>query len=78
VQERPVLRQLLPDHSVACHFAEELLGKDRRQELVGAAAEATSGRTMAAEESLAPPDRPVAEPDAGIFDLGSTEDPTIR
>ena len=52
VKERPVLRELLPDHTVACHYAEELVAKDRRQALVGQAAEATTGRTVAPEEDL--------------------------
>jgi oligopeptide/dipeptide ABC transporter ATP-binding protein len=78
VKERPVLRELLLDHTVACHYAEELVAKDRRQELVVAAAEATTGRTMAPEEDLVAPGSQMPEPDAGIFDLGSTEDPTIR
>ena len=47
VKERPVLRELLPDHTVACHYAEELVAKDRRQELIGRPAEATTGRTVA-------------------------------
>jgi oligopeptide/dipeptide ABC transporter ATP-binding protein len=78
VKERPVLRELLPQHTVACHYAEELVAKDRRQALVGAAAEATTGRTVAPEEILAPPTSPGGDTDGGIFDLGSTEDPTIR
>ncbi|HEX5578600.1 MAG TPA: ABC transporter ATP-binding protein, partial [Candidatus Limnocylindria bacterium] len=78
VKERPVLRELLPDHSVACHYAEELVAKDRRQELVVKAAEATTGRTMAPEEDLVRPDSGGTDTEPGIFDLGSTEDPTIR
>jgi peptide/nickel transport system ATP-binding protein len=78
VKERPVLRELLPDHTVACHYAEELVAKDRRQALVGQAAEATTGRTVAREEDLVAPGTAGADADASIFDLGSTEDPTIR
>ncbi|HEY8177988.1 MAG TPA: hypothetical protein VIH19_05285, partial [Candidatus Limnocylindria bacterium] len=67
----------LPDHTVACHYAEELVAKDRRQELVGRAAEATTGRTVAPEDGLAPPSTAGADADANIFDLDS-QDPTIR
>ncbi|MGI8829074.1 MAG: ABC transporter ATP-binding protein [Candidatus Limnocylindria bacterium] len=36
--ETPELRQMAPGHGVACHFAEELVGNERRDELVTAAA----------------------------------------
>ena len=74
VEERPILRELLPEHSTACHFGEELVKASRRDELMTAAAKATTGRTVAAEEDLAQPivDKPA---DSGsIFDPGSTAD----
>ncbi len=59
VTERPELRVLRPDHGVACHFAEELTEPVRREQLIGTAAAATSGRTTPDEElvvgPLAPP-----------------------
>ena len=33
---------------------------------------------IAPEENLTPPDSGTADTEPGIFDLGSTEDPTIR
>jgi oligopeptide/dipeptide ABC transporter ATP-binding protein len=73
VTERPTLRALLPEHSTACHFGEELVQASRRDELMTAAAKVTTGRTVAAEEDLAPPivDMPT---DTGMFDPGSTVD----
>jgi oligopeptide/dipeptide ABC transporter ATP-binding protein len=53
--ERPELRVLGPDHGVACHFAEELTEPVRREQLIGTAATATSGRTTPDEEQVATP-----------------------
>jgi oligopeptide/dipeptide ABC transporter ATP-binding protein len=55
VTEDPALRQLRPGHTVACHYAEELLEPDRRHDLVDKASEHTSGTTAADEEILTAP-----------------------
>ena len=64
-----MLRELLPDHTVACHFAEELVAKERRQALVGQAAEATTGRTAAPRGGPRGAGHGGPMPDASIFDL---------
>ena len=46
VTDDPSLRELTPGHEVACHFAEELRGADRRDELVRQAAAASSPGTV--------------------------------
>jgi oligopeptide/dipeptide ABC transporter ATP-binding protein len=42
VTDDPVLREMRPGHASACHFAEELLPVERRQELVAAASQHSS------------------------------------
>ncbi|CAN5731357.1 dipeptide ABC transporter ATP-binding protein [soil metagenome] len=42
VTDDPALREMRPGHASACHFAEELLQVERRQELVAAASEHSS------------------------------------
>jgi oligopeptide/dipeptide ABC transporter ATP-binding protein len=70
VTELPTLRELQPGHRVACHFAEELMGKTRRDELITAAASHSSGRATAPEEAVTPePIQPDA--DSGFFGPGS-------
>ncbi|MEO5985924.1 MAG: oligopeptide/dipeptide ABC transporter ATP-binding protein [Candidatus Limnocylindria bacterium] len=65
-EESPELRALAGGHRVACHFAEELLDADRRDELVSAAAVHSNARQILPEESVEPPaTRP--NPDAGNF-----------
>ena len=58
VAESPALRQLDAGsgHSVACHFAEEILGGQRREELVAAAAAHSDARATDEEEAVAPTD----------------------
>ncbi|MDQ3690535.1 MAG: ATP-binding cassette domain-containing protein [Chloroflexota bacterium] len=64
VAETPELRQMNPGHGVACHFAEELAGQDRRDELVAAAASHSHARDTDAEEVVTPPDiGPPPEPE---------------
>ena len=55
VAETPELRPLgSAGHSVACHFAEEIAGGERRDELVAAAAIHSSARDTDAEEEVTP------------------------
>jgi hypothetical protein len=54
--ETPELRQLLPGHGVACHFAEEMAGKERREQLVSAAAAHSHGSDTSESEAVAPTD----------------------
>jgi len=56
VSETPELRQMAPGHGVACHFAEELAGQDRRDELVAAAAEHSDARKTDDADVVAPTD----------------------
>ncbi|MEO6294995.1 MAG: ABC transporter ATP-binding protein, partial [Candidatus Limnocylindria bacterium] len=56
VSETPELRQLAPGHGVACHFAEELAGQERRDELVAAAAEHSNARQTDDTDVVAPTD----------------------
>ncbi|HET7520839.1 MAG TPA: ABC transporter ATP-binding protein [Candidatus Limnocylindria bacterium] len=68
VTERPQLREMLPMHSTACHFAEELVQPTRRRDLVASAAEATTGRTVADEEAITPPAGEVPTDSGSLFD----------
>jgi len=62
--ETPELRELRPGHHVACHFAEEIMGGQRRSDLVTAAADHSDARIAADDEALAPPDlEPTPEPE---------------
>jgi oligopeptide/dipeptide ABC transporter ATP-binding protein len=70
VTDDPALRELTPGHEVACHFAEELRGADRRTERVRQAAAASSPLAMTDEQ--AGPVRATPQPDDGsVFDPGS-------
>ncbi|HLE89087.1 MAG TPA: oligopeptide/dipeptide ABC transporter ATP-binding protein [Candidatus Limnocylindria bacterium] len=68
--ERPELRVLRPEHSVACHFAEELLEPERREKAIVTAADATSGRTTPDEELVVAPPTPTAGPEVPDGRLG--------
>ncbi len=59
--EEPELRQLQPGHTVACHFAEELMG-ERRSPLVNAAAAHSDVRDVSEEVLVAPDLAPPPEP----------------
>ncbi|HEY8707893.1 MAG TPA: oligopeptide/dipeptide ABC transporter ATP-binding protein [Burkholderiaceae bacterium] len=67
--ERPVLRELAPEHHVACHFAEDLLSSERREALTDAAAEHSSVRDTSEDEVVAPAPEPAAE-DGSFFGGG--------
>jgi len=63
--ETPELRQLAPGgHSVACHFAEELAGQERREELLGLAATHSDARAVSEEDTVAPDVEPSPDPDS--------------
>jgi len=57
VEERPGLRQVNPGHGVACHFAEELAGGERRDRLLAAGAAHSDVRATDEEEAVAPTDQ---------------------
>ena len=56
-----MVRELHPEHGVACHYAEELAEPTRREQLVSAAASVSSARTVGDEESVSPPPMPPAQ-----------------
>ena len=69
VTERPALRGLRGEHEVACHFAEELLPGERRDQLIADAARTSSPFATAADEAAGVEFGPsVSEPD--VFDPG--------
>ena len=77
--ETPLLRELDPGsgHSVACHFAEELVGNERRDALTTAAAAHSNARVADEEEAVAPTDlRPDDRDDSFYGDdpLGSHDE----
>ena len=55
VTDEPKLRPILDGHMAACHFAEELVPRQRRQELATAAAEHSSPVAVDDEEAVTPP-----------------------
>ncbi len=72
VTDDPILRQLTPGHEVACHFAEELQGADRRTERVRQAAAASSPVASADDDTGAARGGASTVPDDGsVFDPGS-------
>ncbi len=72
--ERPALRELRPDHTVACHFGEELLPGDRRTQLIADAARTSSALDVGTDESVEPSIAPPSDT-GGPFDRG---DPTTE
>jgi oligopeptide/dipeptide ABC transporter ATP-binding protein len=76
VTEDPALRQLAPGHTVACHYAEELLRADRREKLVEAGAEHSSATDIADDEAVEPQPGVVPEEESGsFFEGGGGEGP---
>jgi hypothetical protein len=55
---------------VACHFAEEMAGRDRREQLVTAAAEHSSATDTEDAEVVAPSDVRPDEDTGGFFGQG--------
>ncbi len=70
VVESPELRQLRPGHHVACHFAEELAGTERRDQLITQAASHSDPRATDDEEAVAPIEAP-APADDTLFPGGA-------
>ncbi len=69
--QTPALRQLVPEHHVACHFAEELMG-ERRASLVSAGAEHSDARDLD-ESTVVDPADVTEAPDAGSFYPGDSD-----
>jgi peptide/nickel transport system ATP-binding protein len=69
VTDRPELRGMRDGHEVACHFAEELLPGARRDELISAAARASSAFATSDDEATGP-STPLPPEIGGIFDRG--------
>jgi hypothetical protein len=69
--ETPELRQLLPGHRVACHFADEMAGRERREQLVNAAAEHSHASDTEGAEIVAPTDVRPDKDTGGFFGQGS-------
>ena len=67
VAEAPELRQLVPGHAVACHFAEELVGQGRRDALLEDAARHSDARTATEDEAVGPSDARPPEDRDGFF-----------
>ena len=65
--EAPVLRELLPGHRVSCHFAEEIMGGERRDQLITAAAEHSHATDTDADEATAPTDLRAQGDDGGFY-----------
>jgi peptide/nickel transport system ATP-binding protein len=75
VAEAPDLREMLPGHRVACHFAEEIMGGERRDQLLADAATRTHASDTSEDEATAPTDlRP--EDEGGFYadDMLGTHD----
>jgi peptide/nickel transport system ATP-binding protein len=69
VTERPELRVIEGEHQVACHFAEELLPGERRDQLIGEAAR-TSSAFATSDEEEGGPTTPPAPDVGGVFERG--------
>ena len=63
--EAPELRELVPGHAARCHFAEELLGRERREQLVEVAASHSDPRDVD-EETIIVPDVAPAPDETGV------------
>jgi oligopeptide/dipeptide ABC transporter ATP-binding protein len=68
--ETPELRQLRPGHGVACHFAEEMAGKERREQLISAAASHSHAGGTQGGEATGPTDVRPDEDSGGFFGEG--------
>jgi peptide/nickel transport system ATP-binding protein len=67
VTEQPILRDMAPGHGVACHFAEELAGRERREQLLTIAAGHSDARATAEDEVVAPTDLPAPPAEEDSF-----------
>ncbi|HEX5397118.1 MAG TPA: ABC transporter ATP-binding protein, partial [Candidatus Limnocylindria bacterium] len=70
VTEDPPLRELRPEHSVACHFAEELDMGERRDQLIRDAAAHSSPTDVAEDEESGPTTAPPSADSGSPFDPG--------
>jgi oligopeptide/dipeptide ABC transporter ATP-binding protein len=74
--EDPTLRELAPGHTVACHYAEEMVRSDRREQLVEAGAEHSSATEVAEDEAIEPQPGELGDVDSGsFFERGGGEGP---
>jgi len=73
--ETPELRELAPGHRVACHFAEELTGGERREQLLTIAARHSDARDISEDEAIAPTDLPSTPPEEATFFPGDVGEP---
>jgi oligopeptide/dipeptide ABC transporter ATP-binding protein len=67
VEERPELRQINPGHGVACHFAEELAGGERRDALLAAGAAHSDVRATDEGAVVAPSDMPPPQQEESFY-----------
>jgi oligopeptide transport system ATP-binding protein len=67
--EAPDLRELAPGHTVACHFAEEIGGGERREQLIAAAAEHSDARDVTEETLAAPTDVEPPADDGSFYEV---------
>ena len=73
--ESPELREMAPGHRVACHFAEELTGGERREQLLTIAASHSDARDVAEDEAVAPTDLPPTPAAEETFFPGDVREP---
>jgi oligopeptide/dipeptide ABC transporter ATP-binding protein len=73
--ESPELREMAPGHRVACHFAEELAGGQRREQLLSIAASHSDARDVSDEEAVAPAELPPTPPEEQTFFPGDVGEP---
>ena len=73
--ESPELREMAPGHRVACHFAEELTGGERREQLLTIAARHSDARDTAEDETVAPTELPPRPPEEETFFPGDLTEP---
>jgi peptide/nickel transport system ATP-binding protein/oligopeptide transport system ATP-binding protein len=71
--ERPAVRDVKPGHGVACHFAEQLVDIERRDQLISAAAAVSDARTVSDEEVVTPGPMPAPD-EGGVFDRPGGDD----
>ena len=67
VAESPPLREMLPGHRVACHFAEEIMGGERRDQLLADAAAHSHAADTSEDEAVASTDLRADDPDGGFY-----------
>ena len=73
--ETPELREMAPGHRVACHFAEELTGGQRREQLLSIAASHSDARDVSDDEAVAPTDLPPTPAAEETFFPGDVGEP---